>query len=205
MDYIYLLDLFGVFTFAVSGSVAAARRKLDLFGALFISFLTAVGGGTVRDVILGDTPVFWLLDPAYISCIALAVIIVFLFSSRLIVFRKIFILSDAIGIGVFTIIGMEKAMHFNLSPVFVIFMGVITAVLGGMLRDLFCNEIPLILRKEIYATSCIAGGIFFFILRSFGLHENIVVSVTIVFIIAVRLLSLRLTLSLPQLSLKKEK
>lgn len=201
MKIIYILDLAGTFTFAISGSLSAAHKRFDIFGALVIAFVTAVGGGTVRDLLLGNTPVFWLNDLSYISVIVSAAVFSILFVKKDITQKKMFLILDSVGLGVFTVIGIQKAALFHLSPVFCVLMGIITAVVGGMFRDILCNKIPQILKTEIYASACLAGGIFYYILKIIGVHQNIVIVSTVALVIAIRLISIRFDLSLPKTSI----
>ena len=200
---IYILDLLGTFTFAVSGALAASNKDFDLFGILFIGFITAVGGGTTRDVILGLTPVFWIKDISYLIVIIAAVAITLVFSRRVAVLNKPLLFFDAIGIGVFTLIGVEKSTALGIAPIFAVMMGVLTAVMGGVLRDVFVNEIPLIFHKEIYATACFVGGIIYFILIYLDIDKNIVYLATMFIIIALRLSSIYFGWSLPKAGNKR--
>jgi uncharacterized membrane protein YeiH len=204
MNIIYFLDLIGTFTFAVSGALAASNRRFDLFGALFLGFVTAVGGGTTRDVILGLTPVFWIKDISYLIVVVFAVVFTLTFSRRIAALEKPLLFFDAIGIGVFTVIGVEKSTALEILPIFAILMGVLTAVMGGVLRDVFVNEIPLIFRKEIYATACFVGGIVYFSLFYFEINKSVVYFITMLVIIAMRLLSLKFQISLPKVGVDKQ-
>ena len=201
MEIIYILDLVGTFTFAVSGALSAAHKKFDIFGALVIAFVTAVGGGTVRDLLLGNTPVFWLNNIIYICVIGAAAVFTILFIKRDITQKKLFLIIDAVGLGVFTLIGIQKGASVQLSPVFCILMGTITAVVGGMFRDILCNKIPQILKTEIYASACIAGGIFYYILILLHVPHGIVMFSTVALVIAIRLIAIRYDLSLPKTSI----
>ena len=201
MSFVYLLDLIGTFTFAVSGALMAARKNFDMFGALFIGFMTAVGGGTVRDTILGNTPVFWLLDYSYLLLTVVAVLLTSLFARYILRLQNVFLVLDAIGIGVFTEIGIRKALAFDIMAPMAIILGVMTAVMGGMIRDVFSHEEPLILRKEVYATACLAGGGVFFLLKSLNAADTLITAVTILTVIIIRLVSIRYKLSIPRISL----
>jgi uncharacterized membrane protein YeiH len=203
MEIIYILDLFGTLTFATSGALSAAAKRFDPFGALSIGFVTAVGGGTVRDVVLGATPVFWLLDVNYLLVIAAGVAAVLLFARHILAYRRVLLVFDAVGIGVFTLIGISKAQAFGVSPVFAILMGVITAVMGGVLRDVLSNEVPLIFQKEIYATACLAGGLVYFLLARLGTGNTIVYLSTAAVVIVIRLVSIKYRLSLPAVRVGK--
>jgi len=198
MSIIYCLDLFGSFVFAISGCILAERKKMDIFGFFIIGFITAVGGGTLRDLLLGRSPVFWIHDINYFYSILLATVLVFFLPKIVLKVKNILKLADAVGIAVFTLIGIEIGLGYNLDPVFSIMMGVMSAIVGGMLRDILCNEIPLVLQQEIYATACIAGGVIFFVFRGIGLSNAFTYPSVILIIILFRVLSLRYNLSLPR-------
>ncbi|MDA3899984.1 MAG: trimeric intracellular cation channel family protein [Spirochaetes bacterium] len=198
MTILYLLDLFGTFVFAISGCILAERKKMDIFGFFIIGFITAVGGGTLRDLLLGRSPVFWLNDIHYFYTIVIATVLVFFLPSIVLKIKNILKLADAVGIAVFTVIGIEVGLSYQLDPVFSIMMGVMTAIVGGILRDILCNEIPLVLQQEIYATACIAGGITFFLLRYFTKSALFLYAPVIALVIMIRVLSLKYNLSLPR-------
>lgn len=197
MTLLYGLDLIGTFVFAISGTLAASNKRLDLFGGFFTGFITAVGGGTIRDLLIGATPVSWLNDMNYLFVIIAGVVFTFILERRIMQWRTTLFLFDSIGIGVFTLIGLEKALQFGLNPFMAIGMGMISAVMGGLLRDTFLNDIPLILRKEIYATACIMGAGLYFLLDISPLMHEWVMVLTVVFIFTVRIISVRYKLSLP--------
>jgi len=200
MSLIYSLDLVGTFVFAISGTLSAANKKLDVFGAFFTGFVTAIGGGTLRDLILGNFPVAWILDLNYFIVISSGVIFTIIFKKHIMTLKRTLFLFDTIGIGVFTIIGLEKALFLDVHPTLAIVMGLFTAVMGGVIRDIVCNDIPLIFRKEIYATACIAGALLFMLLSFFNVDANAKLIITILFIIAIRLISIKFKLSLPILN-----
>lgn len=159
---IEILDFIGVFVFAISGVLAAINKKLDLFGVFVIAFVTALGGGTLRDVLIGKTPVGWMEDLNYVYIIFLGNGIALLFRNYLNKLRISLFLFDTIGLGVFTLIGLQKGLDYGLHPVICIAIGTMTASFGGLIRDILCNEIPLLLNGgTIYATICILGGILF--------------------------------------------
>ena len=199
MGIISILDLIGTFTFAISGALSAAERKFDLLGALFIGFITAVGGGTVRDMLMGSTPVFWLNEISYTIVIFIAIVVALIFYNRLIKLKRALSLFDTIGIGVFTLIGIQKSLLCGISPVFAIGMGAVTAVMGGIFRDVFCNDVPLILHKEVYAMACLSGGLVYFLLDSLDINENITIFATVISVITIRLISLKYKLSIPKI------
>jgi len=201
---LYVMDLIGTFSFALSGALHAARKRLDLFGIFITAFLTALGGGTTRDVLLGNTPVAWVRDLSYISLVLLAVIICTIAHKLLIKISQTLFLFDSIGIGVFTIVGIRIALSLSIHVVIAVPMGVVTAVFGGILRDVFLNRVPLILRKEIYATACLIGGTIYIILESFGLNDDLTLIATVLIIIMIRVISVKYKLSIPTIPVKSE-
>lgn len=204
MDIIYFLDLLGTFVFAVSGTLSAANKKLDLFGAMFAASITAFGGGTIRDSVLGSTPTFWVIDMWYLIVISIAVLLTFCFKEYIMGLKKTLFLFDTIGIGVFTIIGFEKTVALGFNPIIGILMGVVSAVFGGVLRDTFVNDLPIIFRKEIYATACIVGALMYILLSYFSVDRNVNMIITILLIIAIRLIAIKFELRLPRISSHKE-
>lgn len=198
----YLLDIIGTMAFALSGALTAMNKRLDPFGILIIAFVTAVGGGTLRDVLIGRTPVGWMLNLNYVYVIFIGYILAILFRKRFDKLRKSLFLFDTIGLGVFTLIGLEKGISIGLHPIICTALGTMTACFGGVIRDILCNEIPVIFRKEIYATICILGGIVFFLLKEGNFSNDIIHLVTTLVIIIVRLLVVKFNWSLPTLDLK---
>jgi uncharacterized membrane protein YeiH len=188
-ELIYAVDLTGTCVFAISGWLIASKKQLDFFGASVISFITAVGGGTLRDVLIGSTPVGWMNDINYLYAIAFGILVAVFFRRIFESLRKTLFLFDSIGIGLFAILGLEKTLAVGLSPVVAVMMGTISAVFGGVLRDTLVNEIPLIFRKEIYATVCIGGGLFYLLLKSFGVDQDWNILITIFVTISVRILA----------------
>jgi uncharacterized membrane protein YeiH len=192
-----LLDVTGTLVFAISGALTAIYKKLDLFGVYCIAFVTALGGGTVRDVMIGRTPVGWMLDIDYIYIITLGFILSIIFNRYLERLRISMLLFDTIGLGVFTLIGLEKGIEYGLSPVVCVILGTLTATFGGVIRDILCNEIPVLFRKEIYATLCIAGGILFFLLQELQVQGEVISLTVAIFIITFRLIAFKYNWSLP--------
>ena len=184
--------------FALSGALEAGRRRLDVFGAVVIALATAVGGGTLRDVILRHGPVFWVADPTYVIVVTLSALLTFFLSPRVQFPRRLLLVADAGGLAVFSVMGVQKALAAGVSPVVALMMGVITGVAGGILRDMLCNEIPLVLRREIYATAALSGGILFLLLRSLGMPEGMNTTVSVCAVFAIRLIAVRLDLALPR-------
>ncbi|KGO90089.1 trimeric intracellular cation channel family protein [Flavobacterium suncheonense] len=197
-----LLDILGTMAFAVSGALTAMNKKLDPFGVFIIAFVTSVGGGTLRDILIGRTPVGWMLNLNYVYVIILGYFLAVVFRKKLDRFRTSMFLFDTIGLGVFTLIGLEKGMETSLHPVICIALGTMTACFGGVIRDILCNEIPVIFRKEIYATICIVGGIFFFAMKGLNVPKDILYLLTSVLIIGIRLMAVIFHWSLPALERK---
>jgi uncharacterized membrane protein YeiH len=196
-NFITVIDILGTFSFAVSGAFAAMERRLDPLGVLIISFVTAIGGGTIRDVLLGDFPVAWLTNNTIAWVIATSTITAIFFSSTLKKFDKLLFLFDAAGLGLFTMIGIQKGLQHGLSTGICITLGTITGCFGGVLRDVLLNKVPLIFQKEIYASACIAGGILFFIMRKLQMADNPAYVAGILTTFIIRLLAVRFNWSLP--------
>ncbi|WP_263785580.1 trimeric intracellular cation channel family protein [Salinibacter grassmerensis] len=194
---LYVLDLFGTAVFAVSGALAAGQRRMDLFGALVIAAVTAVGGGTIRDLILDRHPVFWIQDLRYLAVIAGAGGLTFAYTSVFRPPRQSLEVADAFGLAVFSVVGARVALGVGAPPVVVVIMSAVTATVGGMVRDVLCDETPLILREEIYATAALSGGVLYLGLRAAALPEAAVAGLTIVTVSAVRLAALRWEVHLP--------
>lgn len=202
--FYYVIDILGTMAFAISGVLVAMEKKLDIFGVFIIAFVTAVGGGTLRDMLIGDTPVVWMRSSDYVITIVGSVIFAILFANQLKYLRKTLFLFDTIGIGLFTMVGIEKGISAGLLPVMCIFLGTITASFGGVIRDILCNEIPVIFRKEIYATACIFGGVSYFLLIRLPWDGAFSYSAAILIIISIRLLAVRFKITLPKLYRNKK-
>ena len=187
----HLLDIIGTMAFAMSGALTAMSKKLDPFGVFIIAFVTAVGGGTLRDVMIGRVPVGWMQDLTYVYVIILGFLLTILFRKRLDKLRISLALFDTIGLGVFTLIGIQKGIDYQLHPVICIALGTMTACFGGVLRDILCAEIPVVFREEIYATICILGGIVFFMLKKWNIEDDALYLITSLVIIAVRIMAKR--------------
>ncbi len=199
MDFIRILDLLGTFVFAISGIRMAAKKDLDLFGAAVIGFATAIGGGTTRDILLGIQPVTWMSDLTYPFVILSAIPFTYLIRNRLNDIHKPLFLFDTIGIALFTISGMEVALSLKVHPFIAGIMGMTTAVVGGIIRDVLCREVPLIFRKEIYATACLAGALVFYTGMILGLPSPVNYLITIVIIVGIRLGAIHFDLQLPKM------
>ncbi|MGB7786270.1 MAG: trimeric intracellular cation channel family protein [Salinimicrobium sp.] len=199
-----ILDLLGTIAFAISGALAAMDRRLDLFGIFIIAFVTAIGGGTVRDILIGNTPVTWMENIIYIYLIGVVTIFAIIFRNKLNFLKRSLFLFDTIGLGIFTITGVEIGVTSGLNPIISITLGAMTGTFGGVIRDILCNEIPVIFRKEIYATACLVGGLAFVILYELGMEKDIIYLVTSLTVISIRLLVVKYHISLPSFYPKKQ-
>lgn len=199
ITFTILLDLLGTFAFAVSGIRLASGKQIDWFGAYIIGLVTAIGGGTTRDLLLDVTP-FWMLDAKYFLTTGVALIAALLFKDKLFKWGNTLFLFDAIGLGLFTIVGITKSIDAGL-PIWVcIVMGTITASLGGVVRDVLLNEVPLLFRKDIYALACVAGGGVYFICIYFNFPTGITELLAALTVIALRLIAVKFHIHLPQIT-----
>lgn len=196
-QFLYIIDILGTISFAVSGAFLAMEKKLDPFGVLVLSFVTAIGGGTLRDMMIGNLPVSWLTNSTATIVIFSSAVVTMLFGRYLKHLTTTLFLFDALGLGLFTLIGIELGMEKHFSSGVCITLGTITACFGGVVRDVLLNNIPLLFRKEIYAIACIAGGIIYFLLRQTALDPSVSKILCILIIFAIRILAVRYKLSLP--------
>lgn len=196
--FVQVLEFIGTFAFAISGIRLASAKQFDWFGAYVVGVATAIGGGTIRDLMLDVTP-FWMTNSIYLTCSALALVGVILFGKFLIRQQNTFFLFDTIGLALFTVVGVEKtlALHF---PLWVaIIMGTITGAAGGVIRDVFINEVPLIFRKEIYAIACVIGGLVYGLCHWLGLAMTVTELVSGVSVFMTRILAVKYHWALPVL------
>ncbi len=198
INFTILLDLLGTFAFAVSGIRMASGKQIDWFGAYIIGLVTAIGGGTLRDVLLDVTP-FWFLDVKYILTTGLALVAILLFKEKLYQLGSTLFLFDTIGLGLFTVVGITKSIAAGLPFWVCIIMGTITGSVGGVIRDVLLNEVPLIFRKDIYALACVAGGGVYFLCGSLEFNADVTAIIAAITVIAFRLLSVKFHIHLPQL------
>lgn len=195
--FIYSIDLIGTLVFAISGVLTAVEKKFDFVGAVIIGTVTAIGGGTVRDILIGAAPVGWMKDLNYLIAILSGVLICYFFYKPVIRFRKGLFLFDTIGISLFTMLGVEKTLKLGLSPVIAITMGVVSAVFGGVIRDILTNREPLIFRKEIYATACFAGALVYVITNQLLNQPNLNLLIGASIVTTIRTLAVKFHWSLP--------
>ncbi|MFN8249229.1 MAG: trimeric intracellular cation channel family protein [Ferruginibacter sp.] len=202
INFLQIIDILGTFSFAVSGAFFAMEKKLDPFGVLIIAFVTAIGGGTLRDVMIGNLPVGWLRDPTATTVIFVTAIGTMFYGQWLKKITTTLFLFDALGLGLFTIIGIEKAMQLHFSVGVCIALGTITASFGGVIRDVLLNNVPLVFRKEIYALASIIGGLFYFLLTRSSLDNDVAKIICILLIFTIRLLAVKYKWSLPAFYVK---
>ena len=193
MDLIYGVDLLGTMVFAISGAMAANRYGIDIFGTTLMGFVTGIGGGSLRDVFLNIRPV-WVEDGNYLIAIFVGVFISILFNRQLDSFARTLFLFDALGISFFTVVGVEKSLSYESSAIAAVMLGMFSACMGGVIRDVLMNVTPLILRKEIYASACIAGAFTYVLLSLSPINENLNTFISAVVVFTIRFLSV---LSLP--------
>ncbi len=193
----YTLELLGTFFFAISGALAIQDDHNDLFGAGFTGFVTAIGGGTLRDIMLGSYPLVWIGDIHFVYAVFAGVLIAYFFFKFLIQLRRTFLFFDTLGISFFTILGVEKALTLGVRPEIAAIMGMFSAIMGGVIRDVLTHETPVIFRKEIYATACLAGAILYLMLYRLGIDRNINLLTSISLIFLFRIVAIKFKLSLP--------
>lgn len=203
-NFLSIIDILGTFSFAVSGAFLAMQKRLDPFGVLVVSFVTAIGGGTLRDIMIGNLPVGWLRNGTATIVIFCSAIATMVFGRYLKQFNTTLFLFDALGLGLFTIVGIELCLTKDFSIGVCIALGTITACFGGVIRDVLLNDVPLLFRKEIYAMACIAGGLVFFLLRKINLNMDLGKSICILIIFLVRVIAVRYKLSLPRFYERKK-
>ncbi|EJC1212022.1 TRIC cation channel family protein [Vibrio parahaemolyticus] len=201
---LYMIDLFGTAIFAVSGVLLAGRLKMDPFGVIVLGSVTAIGGGTIRDMALGATPVFWITDTTYLWVIFITCLLTMILVRR----PKrlawwVLPVCDAIGLAVFVGIGVEKALTYNASGMVAVIMGVITGCGGGIIRDVLAREVPMVLRSEVYATACIIGGIFHTMAVSMGYDHSTALLAGVISTLVIRLGAIRWHLSLPTFAINR--
>lgn len=199
MELEYLLELVGTYFFAISGVIASEDKDQNWFGAAFTGFITAIGGGSLRDMILGSYPLVWVGDVFFLYAIILGVFTVFLFYQFLTKLKRTLLLFDMMGIAFFTILGVEKALNLGTGPEIAAMMGVFSAVMGGVIRDTLTNRTPIIFKKEIYATACLAGAICYLIIGNFDVPRNTNLLISSGLIILIRILAIKYSLTLPKI------
>jgi uncharacterized membrane protein YeiH len=198
-DLLKLIDILGTITFAISGVFAAMQKRLDIFGILIISFITSIGGGTLRDVLLGDLPVTWMRDIETPLIILVSAVCAILFRHIIKNFQQTLFIFDSLGLGFFTVLGIQKGIKFGLNPGICVVLGTVTGCFGGVIRDILLNNIPLIFRREIYATACILGGIIYFILFETSFPKEWLDVTVMLVVFLIRFLAVKFNVVLPDL------
>lgn len=206
---LHYLFIMGICVEAVTGAIAAGRKKMDFFGVMLIASITALGGGTVRDVLFNTHPLTWIAHPQYLLYTSACALLTIFIAHSLVRVMKVFLILDALGLSAFVVIGTQKLLNHGMSPSVAIFGGMITGICGGMLRDILCNDIPLVLRKELYAVIALAGALLFITLGYCQVPKNISVVTTLLSIFTVRLLAIFFHIEMPKFdyanSLKKRR
>ena len=205
IQFVDIIEFLGTFAFAISGIRLASAKKFDLFGAFVIGLVTAVGGGTLRDILLG-VDIFWMNNSFYLWCTLFALVFVVIFHNYLVHLDNTFFAFDTIGLALFVVVGAEKSLALGFAPWIAVAMGTITGSIGGVIRDVLINEIPLIFRKEIYALACVIGGVVFVSLHATNMVNMVVIEIsTAAVVILVRYLAVKYHLSLPILKGERKK
>lgn len=197
MTVLYFLDLLGTAAFAASGALAGVQRRMDLLGVVVLALVTAVGGGTIRDVLLGSVPPFCFNDENYLYLSIVVALLVFYFHHSLDFLHRPLLYFDALGLGTFLVIGTGKALAYNHGFLVAVMMGVMTATAGGVVRDVLSDQVPFILQKEIYATACIFGGILYYFLYQLGMNESLVAVIAALVVVVIRVIAIHRHWSLP--------
>ncbi|WP_266367485.1 trimeric intracellular cation channel family protein [Tellurirhabdus rosea] len=198
MEVFSLINIGGTIAFAASGTLAGLQKRLDGFGLIVVAFATAVGGGTIRDMLIGRLPVRWLQDSSVILLICAVALLTIFFRTQTGRLERSLVLFDSLGLGFFTLRGLQEGVAAGLNVPSCIILGTITACFGGVLRDIVLNEIPLLFRREIYATACMAGGVAFFLLRP-HLPPTLTDTLVVALVFGIRIWAIRKNISLPQI------
>lgn len=199
MESLRLIDISGTAAFSIAGAFAAMEKKLDIFGIFIIAFVTALGGGTLRDVLTGEVPVKWMLDLSSGLVVLLSTIAALLFTNIIKNYHNVLLVFDSIGLGFFTVLGTQAGLALGLHPVICVTLGTITACFGGVIRDISLNNIPMIFEKEIYATTCIFGAFIYLLLLRLDLPNLPVEIISLISVVLFRLLSVRFNWQLPRI------
>lgn len=202
-SFVYLLEMLGTAAFAVSGALAASRKNMDIFGFCVLALMPAVGGGTIRDIIIGRVPVFWISDNRYVAVAIIAALVVFFTSYKPGARRRTLIWMDALGLALFAALGTEICLQHGTGPLIAVMLGVTTAVTGGMIRDIICNEIPLILSREIYATAAFVASLSYVLANEAGSSEQVSLIIAVIVGFTIRALGIIYNWSLPSFGMHK--
>ncbi len=199
MNILALITYSGTFVFALTGALKAKRHQMDIFGAAVLAFVTAYGGGTIRDILIGASPVNWINDYLALSLVIAAVIITIFLNYKITQVNRSIFITDAVGLGLFTIAGLEKSLEYGVNSTYAVIMGVISATFGGLLADILSNTVPDLLKKgELYATASLIGGVVYILLLKWGIAHDSALLVCVLLVVAIRIVSKIKRLMLPQ-------
>ncbi len=200
MTLLNIISYTGIFVFALTGALKARKFKMDIFGGLVVAFATAYGGGTIRDLLIGIKPVNWINDYFALGLVFAGAVITFLVKEGVNKFTKTIFFSDALGIGLFTAAGIEVALRNGVNDVYSLIMGVISATFGGLIADIFCNDVPNLFKKgELYATACAIGGGIYLLLKNTAIHKDVNLVICVLLVLLIRIFSKRNSLRLPNI------
>lgn len=206
---LYYLFIMGICVEAMTGAIAAGRKKMDFFGVMLIASIAALGGGTVRDILFNTYPLTWVTHPEYLLYTCFCAFITIFIAHILTRVKKMFLILDALGLSAFVILGTQKMLVNGFPPSIAIISGTVTGICGGMLRDILCNDIPLVLRKELYAIIAMAGALLYIILNHFKVTNEVNIIITLMSIFIGRLIAIFFHIEIPKFdyshSLKKRK
>ena len=194
LHYLFLL---GICVEAITGALAAGRKKMDFFGVMLIACITALGGGTVRDALFNTYPITWVTHPEYLLYTSVCAFLTIFIAHYLVRIMKIFLILDALGLATFVILGTQKVLAHGMPPSVAIISGMLTGICGGMLRDILCNDIPLVLRKELYAVIALSGALLFISLDYFKVPTEINIVVSLIAIFTARLVAIFFHIQIP--------
>ncbi len=192
-----IMENLGTASFAISGALAALNKRLDVFGVLVLTFATAIGGGTIRDIMIGNTPVAWMKDQQAIMVVFTAYLFTLLFRKYLQFFPRTLAIFDAIGLGFATVVGLQRGLEAGLNPSVCVALGMVTGCFGGVLRDVLLNEIPLVFRKDIYASASLLGGSLYFVFSAWDLVASAAATLSVMVVVGVRLAAMQWKWDLP--------
>jgi uncharacterized membrane protein YeiH len=200
MDFIEIVSYTGTFVFAITGTLKARRHQMDIFGAAMLAFVTAYGGGTIRDLLIGIRPLSWINDYTALVLVVVAVAIVFIFNQNVLKLQRTIFITDAIGLGLFTVLGIHKCLQADINSGYAVILGTIGASFGGLIADMLSNTVPDLLKKgELYATACLIGGTIQVLLEKQGVNDTLTMAICIFIVVAIRIVSKWKRISLPEI------
>ena len=202
MSLLFILDMIGTFSFAISGAMVGVKKNMDLFGIIVLGIVTAIGGGTIREVFTGEFPPFAFRQDIYFYLAITGSLITYLFMNQLQRIKSVVLLADAVGLGTFVTIGVTSALAVDITPTGAVVLGTISAIAGGMIRDVLAGEIPFVLTRDFYAVSCILGGIVYLVMAGLEAPQNITIAVVTSVVIVLRVLAIRYGWKLPRAIVK---